>query len=466
MKTYILFFLILFCLIGNKIQAQTSLKFLSSWSDSTLIGSNAFNNIYNEVWGLSVNGSEFAVLGSTAGTHFINVSDPEDIFQAFFVEGGTSGGQIIHRDYHDNRGFLYAVADEGVNSSLQIIDITDLPNSIHVVYDSGNLIRRTHNMFIDSTSDIMYACISAGNQLPFARLRTFDISDPINPKELQVYSSIGGFSFQQVHDAYVIRDTAYLNCGPSGFAIVDFSDKEDPDLLYALSPVDYPQSGYNHSGWLSPDGNTYVMADEDHGMDMKVFDATDKRELELIDLINAGSSSPFSIPHNQIIHDNYLYASYYYDGIQIYNMEDPLNITREFYFDTSIIDHRQSYEGAWGVYPFLPSGNILVSDMQTGLFVLKFPGNISSNENLELSVSDIHIYPNPSNGEIQVDIPEELAQEEALFILYTLAGNKVLEKKINTKSSSLELNHLESASYHYSIRSSSYSKSGKLIVLK
>jgi hypothetical protein len=29
-----------------------------------------------------------------------------------------------------------------------------------------------------------------------------------------------------------------------------------------------------------------------------------------------------------------------------------------------------NFNGAWGVYPFLPSGNIIVSDIEFGLFVI------------------------------------------------------------------------------------------------
>jgi len=358
-----------------------------------IVGSNVYDNIYNEVWGYTINNSEFAIVGSTAGTHFINVTDPSNVYEAFFVEGGTSDGQIIHRDFHDNQGYLYGVADEGPNSTLQIIDLKDLPNSIDVVYDSNAFIRRTHNIFIDSSSNVMYACISSGTELPFARLRTFDISDPTNPQVIKEYNVVDGFFFQQVHDAYVIRDTAYLNCGPGGFAIVDFTDRENPSLLFDLEPQDYPQSG-----------------------------------LELIGFLNAGSDSQFSIPHNQIIHENYLFASYYYDGIQVYNMIDPQNITRDFYYETSNIEARESYEGAWGVYPFLPSGNILVTDMQNGLFVLEGPSPISSSNEIEAHDLQVTISPNPNSGKFILQLDGDAFNGSAVFELYTLSGRKVFSK--------------------------------------
>jgi len=465
MKSTILPLILILGTFTTVLKAQTQLNLLSTWSDSTLVGSNVYDNIYNEVWGYTINNSEFAIVGSTAGTHFINVTDPSNVYEAFFVEGGTSDGQIIHRDFHDNQGYLYGVADEGPNSTLQIIDLKDLPNSIDVVYDSNAFIRRTHNIFIDSSSNVMYACISSGTELPFARLRTFDISDPTNPQVIKEYNVVDGFFFQQVHDAYVIRDTAYLNCGPGGFAIVDFTDRENPSLLFDLEPQDYPQSGYNHSGWLSEDGNTYIMADEDHGKEMKVFDATNKNELELIGFLNAGSDSQFSIPHNQIIHENYLFASYYYDGIQVYNMVDPQNITRDFYYETSNIEARESYEGAWGVYPFLPSGNILVTDMQNGLFVLEGPSPISSSNEIEAHDLQVTISPNPNSGKFILQLDGDAFNGSAVFELYTLSGRKVFSKNIGASASSININTLEPSAYYYSLSSPQYRKTGKLIVI-
>jgi hypothetical protein len=32
---------------------------------------------------------------------------------------------------------------------------------------------------------------------------------------------------------------------------------------------------------------------------------------------------------------------------------------------------RSEFAGAWGVFPFLPSGNVLISDLERGLFILK-----------------------------------------------------------------------------------------------
>ncbi len=368
---------------------------LGTWSDSTLVGSERFDNTYNEVWGVVVDGIEYAIIGSTYGTHFIDVSDPQTPTEVYVLEGADQGSAIIHRDYHDYNGFLYAVADEGDLSTLQVMDLSFLPDSVSVVYDSQELIFRTHNIFIDTSSAIMYACITAGTDHAFSPLRLFDISDPRDPQVIAAYRNFDGFFVSQVHDTYVRNDTAYLNCAQTGLIIADFSDPTEPVALGILPSFDYPQSGYNHSGWLSDDGHTYVFADENWGMDVKVLDVSDPSVPTLLDTIDAESPSPLSIPHNQVISGEYLYVSYYYDGLQVYDISDPNNTTRVLYYPTSSKPFDRNYEGAWGVYPFLPSGNILVSDMQEGLFVIQAVDPIIGSTSDQSIDSDWRIYPNP-----------------------------------------------------------------------
>ena len=110
----------LICISSN---AQQTGTLLYNWQDTTLMGSWAYNNTYNECWGLEVNGSEIAIIGSTDGTHFFDVTDPANATQVAYVAGAYQGGGVIHRDYHDFQGYLYVVCDEGSSSTLQIIDI-------------------------------------------------------------------------------------------------------------------------------------------------------------------------------------------------------------------------------------------------------------------------------------------------------------------------------------------------------
>ncbi len=373
---------------------------LDRWQQADLVPSTIHDNAYNEIWGVAMNGHEYAILGSSAGTHIIDVTNPEEVFEAFFVEGKASGAQIIHRDYHDYQGYLYAVCDEGL-SSLQIIDLRSLPNEVEVVYDSEDLIRRSHNIFIDSTAQILYSCAHNGGTTGVSAMMAFDISDPVNPTFIRGFNGFENFLVNHVHDAYIDNNIGYFNCGPHGMAIADMSDIANPVLISSLSPDDYAQSGYNHSGWPTEDGKYYYMADENHGFDVKVFNVEDPNDLQFENFFDAESFSNFSIAHNLIVKGDRLYVSYYFDGLQVYDISDPVNPERIMFYPTSSRMHQdEKYQGAWGVYPFLPSGNILVSDMQEGLYVIKdFEESVGIEDVDEIQ---FNLSPNPAYDELNL----------------------------------------------------------------
>ncbi len=437
-------------------------KLLGTWSDSTLVGSDAFDNTYNEIWGIAQAGKEFAILGTTLGTHIIDVTDPTTPTELHIIEGGTTGPEIIHRDYHDHKGYLYAVSDEGSRSTLQIMDLAFLPDSIPVIYDSKEYIRRSHNIFIDTSSSIMYSCISDGDLVDQRALRLFDISDPYQPAIISDFNSIDGFFTSQVHDAYVVQDTAYLNCGPFGFVIADFSNPTSPVSLATLSTFDYPQSGYNHSGWLSEDRKTYYMADENWGMDIKVMDVTQLPDVTVLATIDAGNDNPFSIPHNQIVAGDYLYSSYYYDGLQVWDISDPNAVKRVMHYPTTNIPPRNNYEGAWGVYPFLPSGNILISDMQEGLFVLEpVSETISKTKELsDIQARQWSISPNPSRGQFFIQVENNIS--DARINLYNATGQLLQVLKAGEN----HVPKLEAGSYFVKVSDGNISSTKTLMIVK
>jgi choice-of-anchor B domain-containing protein len=413
-SVFIFFILISQSIVGQAVEGTL----LGTWTNPDLPASNAHDNVYNEVWGLAVNDHEFAVIGTTFGTHIIDVTDPTNPEEIFAIEGGTTGGAIIHRDFHDYKGYLYSIADEGSNTGLQIIDITQLPDAIEIAYDNSSLFSRSHNIFIDESRDRLYSLISNGDDLSFAPMRIFDITNPIDPVLLGTYNSFNQYTFSQVHDAYVQNDTAYLNLGPRGFAIVDFENVDTPNVISILSPAEYPQAGYNHSGWLSEDGDYYYMADETFGSDMKVLDLTNLPDIEIPTVFNA-ESTDVTIPHNQIVKGDKLYVSYYFDGLQVFDITDPINPIREMYYPTSKFPPTNGlYRGAWGVYPLLPSGNILVSDMQEGLFVIDGELPVTSTEEIDGQSlqTQFTLSPNPSNGVFDIDLSSFLESEVSVEV--------------------------------------------------
>lgn len=422
-------------------QEVSQANLLAHWSQDDLPSSNAHDNVYNEVWGLFVNDHEFAVIGSTMGTHIIDVTDTDNIEEVFFIEGAHTGPAIIHRDYHDNDGYLYAVCDEG-SSTLQIIDIRDLPNSIEVVYDDNELISRSHNIFIDEENDRLYSCAHTGSATGSSALRVLDISDPFAPQDLGGFNSFETYQVGHVHDAYVNEHIAYLNCGPNGFAIVDMTDLSSLKLLANLESDDYPDSGYNHSGWLAEQGDIYYMADENHGLAIKAISVEDYSDLETKTLFDAGFDSPNAIAHNLIVDGDLLFVSYYYDGLQVYDITNTEVPVRILQYPTSQLENNFQYRGAWGLYPFLPSGNILVSDMQEGLFVIDRNLETTSVDELEEKVFDI--FPNPAIDHIQIALDSEASYR---YKIKDLTGKILKEGLIIEKNEFVYTSMLSSGSY-------------------
>lgn len=408
-------------------QLSENVELLFHWDEDSLVGSQIFDNTYNEVWGVSQQGREYAIIGSTAGTHIFDVTSTGNISEVAFVAGKVQGPEIIHRDYHDYQNYLYAVSDEGP-SSLQIIDISTLPDSVSLVYDSSDLFERSHNIFIDSVTAKLYTTNGS----------IYTLDDPLDPKFL--YNT----SLLNCHDMYVQNDTAYINGGNSGFIIVDFSqttiENQEHEVIGSLPT--YPDQGYNHSGWLTVDGKYYAMADETWGMRMKMLDLSDFSNIEVIALFGSDIDKN-SIPHNQIISGNYLYTAYYHDGLYVHDISNPSNPILVGYYDTFLPDHHDSYMGAWGVYPFLPSGKILLSDMQTGLYV--FDINYDNQLNtFEFDDTIFSIFPNPCSEVLKIQTSTAM---NANFELIDYSGKVILSERFSSNETLVKTSNLSKGIY-------------------
>ena len=448
-KIITLIFINLFIVILSFAQSFPSyqLSLLYNWQDTTLTPSWQYDNTYNEIWGVQINGVEIAIIGSTAGTHFFDVTDPLTASQVDFVAGAYTGSDVVHRDYHDYNGYLYIVCDEGNTSTLQIIDISNLPNSVSIVYDSNILFTKSHNIFIDTATAKLYVCaVKHTNPNNFSSaMEVYSLSNPLNPTLLYTYMDVG-----HVHDAYVRNDTAYLNCGGDGFRIVDFHYL---DLPGGIAPTElasltsYPDAGYNHSGWLNDDGTVYVMLDENHGYDIKLLDVSNFNNITVLSTFNSGVDTN-SMAHNAIIKDDWLFVSYYHDGLRIFNITDPTNPFEVLYYDTYLPNNHSSYKGSWGVYPFWNTNNfafssILVSDMQTGLYVFSGSFPLAVN-NLEPVTS--LVFPNPAKNQFTIT-----NKSATSIILYDVFGKKVLQQDLNN-SKTIKKENLSSGMYFYCLK--------------
>ena len=288
-----------------------------------------------------------------------------------------------------------------------------------------HLLYGAHNIFIDADRARLYAlAVQTGNGHGYEAMSIYDITNPTNPIFLAAHSTLGATTFGHIHDAFVKNDTAYLNGGHQGFFIADFTDAVNPVLLGSMTT--YPNQGYNHSGWLDDRGGYYYMADETHNRPMKVVQVSDFSDIQVVNNMDADATHNYSIPHNQIYHNGYLYAAYYYDGLQIYDVSNPVQPQRVYYYDTFLGNEQQSYEGAWGIYPFLPSGKILVSDMQSGLFVFEAI-DVTTNTNRIENTIDLKIFPQPFDDKLNIRLNNPNVSTDVQIKLIDMTGKVVVE---------------------------------------
>ena len=159
---------------------------------------------------------------------------------------------------------------------------------------------------------------------------------------------------------------------------------------------------------------------------------------------------------------------YYMDGVQVYDITDTSNPVRVGYYDTypdnGATFFGSAYEGCWGVYPFLPSGNIIASDITYGLFVLSSPYTVNASEN-DLAESQIAVYPNPATSQFSVRLPE--AAREYRIGLYNMLGQQISAKVTTTQNQSLivvPVNAVSAGTYIVKIKTTNGDMSRKIVV--
>ena len=409
MKATTLFLLTI--LFADVLSGQSSLNItlLDNWQDEQII-SNSSEVRYNDCWGYVQNGIEYAVIGSTEGIHFFEIKNNNTFEFVDFVEGKFSSTAVVHRDIKIYKNFLFTVCDEG-QSSLQIIDLSGLPNSVSVIGEIDTTFSKVHNIFIDETNDLMYACtitsmINGVQSSPVA-MQVYSIVNPINPTLL--YS--GPNDIPEVHDAFVRDNIAYLNCGFDGLRVYDFSIPSNPVFLQNESI--YQEQGYNHQGWMTPDGKTYVFADETNGKKVKKCSVKGDHTIN-IDRYFGTNSEDNSVPHNIMLDNNFAYVAYYNEGLRIYSIIG--SDTKEIaHYDTYPTESPFKMNGAWGVYSDLPSGRILVSDRENGLFLLGFERSIFTTT----QEGEVTIYPSliESNAPLTIKVNDHEVTSFELEIL-------------------------------------------------
>ena len=345
-----------------------------------------------DVWGfVDLNTErEYALLGVWNGLAVIDVTDPTAPFEVGTVPGSPSGWRDvkISQRYADDeqRWRTYAYVSTEYGGRLVVVDLTQLPNRVALGRRSDTSAHNVYVSNVDYTTGVPLdepgtppLLQVLGSAADFGAFRSFDLGDPLNL--VQVATSAGGYS----HDAtsMLVTDDRVSACkantdtcevlvdfNETEIELWDFSDQHAPELL---SSTTYADVGYVHSGWWTEDGRYLFVHDEfdeneaDMDTTVRVFDLAD---LTAPQLVETWTGPTAAIDHNGYVRGSRYFMSNYTRGLTILDIADPTEPVEIGYFDTHPPSDNGAFTGAWGVYPFLPSGNLLVSDFYGGLFVL------------------------------------------------------------------------------------------------
>ncbi|MEZ4922212.1 MAG: choice-of-anchor B family protein [Crocinitomicaceae bacterium] len=391
----------------------------------------------SDVWGFDQNGGLYCAVGTTEGVSFFQI-DQGQLNLVDEMAGAFQGYTVVHRDMKTYRNYLYAVGDEGT-ATLQIFDLSYLPDSVSKVYDSNALFTVCHNIYIDTLNAKLYACGSNNNGM-----KVIDISNPENPTLIYNYTQV-----PYVHDCYVRNDTAFLNCGYDGLKIYDFSGA----IPIELGLLDfYADQGYNHSGWMSPNGKLYAFCDETLGAKIKLCQLNEYSMIKVDQTFGTDDYLNYT-PHNIYLTNELAFVAYYNEGLRVFDLaRSPIKEVGKY--DTFHQETEYTLNGAWGIYVFEKEELILVSDRQNGLYLLSFPIAL-----YEASNSQISVYNTPFVDGQSILLPKDLFLEDDLTFTISDIDGKVIYKQASYVNWVNLPQTLSAGSYVYGI----YDKDGKLI---
>ncbi|MDH3747501.1 MAG: choice-of-anchor B family protein [Gammaproteobacteria bacterium] len=350
-----------------------------------------------DVWGfvdLNTN-REYAIVGYRTGTAVFDVTDAENPREVGFVDGqATTWRDIkVYQFFNaaENRWNAYAyVTADGSTDGLFIIDLTELPHRIsRQSYVSD--FSAAHNVFAINTdfgtglslTGAAPSLIIAGSNNGGGRFRVYSLASADSPSFVVIPNvSVNDY----MHDAasMIIRDsrkdTQCVNSADYCEVLFDFNESTVDvwDITIPANPVrlsrtQYVNSAYTHSGWPSEDGQYLFVHDE---LDEQNFGLqTTVRTLSLADLtspveVGTWSGPTTAIDHNGFVRGNRYYMSNYSRGLTILDISDPTTLNLTGRLDTYPFSDGANFVGAWGAYPYFHSGNIAVSDISSGFYMV------------------------------------------------------------------------------------------------
>lgn len=386
-------------------------------------------NAGNDSWGWTdpQDGKEYALMGLDNGTAFVDITDP--ITPIYLGKLPTHTESSTWRDIKVYNNYAFIVS-EASNHGMQVFDLTRLRNVSNppetFTEDAHyNGFGHCHNLVINEETGYAFG---VGTSTFSGGPHFVNIQDPLNPV------AAGGFDDDNYcHDAQVViydgPDQDYtgreilFGSNENILSIVDITDKANP---IGISNGFYSNTAYTHQAWLTEDKHYLILGDEldesDFGFNTRsiIFDVTDLDNPEVFFEYEADVAA---IDHNGYVVGNKFFLASYRAGLRVMDITDieNQNMTETMFFDTYPSSNSANFDGAWSVYPFFESGNIVISDINRGLFIVG-DATLGVDENVALSFS---IVPNPATNNITINSKTEPISKVEI---YNVLGQKVMTR--------------------------------------
>jgi len=462
MKKIIVLILLLNFISNVKGQQSMNMELLANWNDTTLPKIDG-DQLWSDIGGYydSINKKEYAILLGNDSFYFFDITEPSQTKLVTVFNGYST--KSINRDVEVYGHYAYFVSERsGSLGGLQILDLQYLPDSVHEVYRSNDLSVQAHTVFIEAASKRLYICQNS-KKTGISALDVLSLQNPEQPTflaSLQVpVNGLGSPQFNQVHEMFSRNDTVYLSCYEAGLYIMDLRNLSNQKLLSVIS--NYPQRGTNHSSWLNEKGDKIMFTDENLGSPIKIFDIKDISNPKQVVYFN---SHPNALPHNAYWKNNMAVVSSYEDGVYVYDLTDPNNPKKHAYYDTYTLNADgvfSGFHGCWGVWPFLPSGNIIASDISEGLFVLKLKYGVGTKD-ISTNQTQINAFPNPAKQLVTLKLNNVKAATEA--VIYNLQGQAILNQTVAEGDNPINTSNLKSGIYILKVNGIDFEKTMKIII--
>ncbi len=316
----------------------------------------------NDCWGyVSPSGREYALMSLNNKLAFVEITDPRNpVYFANVPHPSSTWGDVkVYRQT------CYQVTETN-GTGIQVIDLSDIDNHNVTLVRTISAPDTNHNIAIDTASGFLYTCGSRGGA---GTTVYFNLEpDPNNPQQVGVWTSAYHHDSQIVtytSGPYAGRQILFGSSEGRGVDIVDVTNKSNPVLL---SRTPYPNVSYCHQAWTEDLQYLYVDDELDGIPRTSVFDITDLQNPVYMGDFTSGT---LAIDHNLYVRDGYIFEANYRSGLRIFDANtDPVNPPQIGWFDTYPENDGDGFDGAWSNYPFFPSGTVIISDINRGLFIV------------------------------------------------------------------------------------------------